>query len=372
MINSFSYKVRFNNSMHRAFAEELNSKVDHYFKSNHISRYANTSMKLKGAFMFLLLSVPYIILLTIPLPFYQMVLLSTLSGIGMVGVGFNICHDACHNAYSQNPKINRLLGYGFNLLGINAYLWKIKHNLSHHTYTNIYHKDEDLLESDGVRLSPEAPYKKIYRFQHIYYFLFYPLYSFIWVFVYDFQVFFRFNGNGSSDPMKKHPLKEVIVFIASKLIYFLFALVLPFYLMEAKWWEILICYLSMHAIAGVIMACVVKLGHIVDNVSHAIPDEDGIIQNSWMVHELEVSSNFSIDSPFVSWFSGGLNFQIEHHLFPRTCSVHYPKISPIILEITKKYGFPYHINKTMVSGLLSHYKTLKRLGSPNSTQVIIH
>lgn len=321
--------------------------------------------------MFLLLSVPFLMLLLFPMPFYLMLLLSLLSGVGMVGVGFNICHDACHSAYSSYPKINRLLGYGFNLLGINAYLWKIKHNLSHHTYTNVYHKDEDLLESDGVRLSPEAAHKAIHRFQHIYYFLFYPLYSFIWVFVYDFQIFFRFSGNGSSNPNKKHPVPEVIIFVVSKLLYFVFAIVIPLFVIEAKWWEILICFMSMHGIAGIIMACVVKLGHIVDNVSHAVPDENGIIQNSWIVHELEVSSNFSIDNRFISWFTGGLNFQIEHHLFPRTCSVHYSQISPIIQELTKKHGFPYHVNKNMLSGLLSHYKTLKRLSLPGNPQVAV-
>jgi linoleoyl-CoA desaturase len=369
MIKNPPHKIRFNNALHKDFADELFSKVDDYFKSNKISRNANTEMKLKGILMFLLLITPYFILLIYPLPFLQMLLLSIISGIGLVGVGFNISHDACHNAYSSNPKINRLLGLTFNLVGINAYLWKIKHNLSHHVFTNIYYKDEDLLESDGVRLSPDAPYKPIHRFQHIYYFLFYPLYSFLWVFIYDFQVFFRFNGNGSINPDKKHPRNEVIIFVVSKIIYFFTALVIPFYFIEAPWWQILICFLSMHAVAGVIMACVVKLGHIVENVIHVKPDENGVIQNSWMVHELETTSNFSIHNKFISWFTGGLNYQIEHHLFPRTCSVHYSKISPIILEVTRKYHLPYNTNKNMLTGLISHYKILKHFGSPDSVNM---
>jgi linoleoyl-CoA desaturase len=366
-INSTS-RVRFNNAGDKAFAEELHREVDAYFAVNKISRHANAAMIFKSVVVVLLLLVPYGILLLFPLPFGQMLLLATVSGIGMVGVGFNIAHDACHNAYSSSPKINRILGLTFNLLGINAYLWKIKHNLSHHTYTNIYHKDEDLLESDNVRLSPDAAYKPIHRFQHIYYFLFYPLYSIIWIFAYDLQIFFRYNGNGSPNPDKKHPFPEVIIFIVTKIAYVFFALIVPFYFIQAEWWKILACFLSMHAVAGIIMASVVKLGHIVDNTMHVKPDEQGVVQNSWMVHELQTSSNFSIHSPLVTWFTGGLNFQVEHHLFPRICSIHYPKLSPIVKAVIQKYHLPYNVNKNMATGLLSHYKFLKRLSVPNAVE----
>jgi len=366
MITNSPSKISFNNSIYKEFSEELQTQVGDYFKLNKISRFANLEMKLKSLLMVLLLLVPYGILLFFHLPFFQMILLSILSGIGVVGVGFNISHDACHNAYSSSSKINKLLGFSFNLVGMNAYLWKIKHNLAHHTYTNIYGKDEDLFEGDDIRLSPDAPYKPIHRFQHIYYFLFYPLYLIIWIFIYDFQILFRFNGNGSPDPNKKHPSSELFLFILFKAIYITSALVLPFYLIEAKWWEILICYLTVQGVAGVIMAWVVKLGHSVENVIHVQPDENGVVQNSWMVHELQTTSNFSVNNPFVSYFTGGLNFQIEHHLFPRICSVHYSKISPIVAEVLKKYQLPYNLHKNMITGLVSHYKFMKRLSFPDS------
>lgn len=359
--------IRFDNTLHKDFSSELKRKVDYYFKLNNINCFANAEMKVKAVIMVSLLITPYIVLLLFPLPFPWMLLLGAISGIGMVGVGFNISHDACHNALSSVSRTNLLLGYSFNVVGISAYLWKIKHNLSHHTYTNIYHHDEDLLESDNVRLSPDAAYKPIHRFQHIYYFLFYPLYSIMWIFSYDLQIFFRFNGNGSSNPNKKHPRSEVIIFIVSKIAYVVVAMIVPLLFMHGKWWEILLCFLTMHSVAGVIMACVVKLGHIVDNVKHFRPNEKGVIENSWMVHELETSSNFSMNSKFITWFSGGLNFQIEHHLFPGICSVHYSKINPIVKEVTKKYNLPYNFHETMIAGLRSHYRNLKYFGSSENT-----
>jgi linoleoyl-CoA desaturase len=361
-MKTFDQIIHFDSSRHEDFINELSLKVDAYFTEKGISRFATMGTKLKGVLMVILYLVPYMLFFLYEFPFPVMLSLSVISGIGLVGIGFNISHEACHNSYSQNSKVNHLLGYSFNLMGVNSYLWKIKHNISHHVYSNIYTHDEDLLESDGVRLSPNAPHKSIHRLQHIYYFMFYPLYTLIWIFSYDFQVLKRFNG--SVNPLGKHPVSELVIFYLSKLLYIVLGIVIPLIYMNGKWWQILSCFILIHAVAGIIMACVVKLGHIVDTVEHFEPDENGMIQHAWAVHVLKTSSNFSMDNAFIGWFTGGLNYQIEHHLYPGTCSEHYPAIAPIIKDVSERYGLPYHCHKSMWSGLKSHYRILKRLGNP--------
>jgi linoleoyl-CoA desaturase len=89
-----------------------------------------------------------------------------------------------------------------------------------------------------------------------------------------------------------------------------------------------------------------------------------MMEDAWLVHEVKTTANFARSNPVLCWYVGGLNFQIEHHLFPRICSIHYPAISPIVEEVAKKYDIPYHHHPTLGQAVRSHLRMLKQLGQP--------
>lgn len=316
----------------------------------------------KAALMFLLFVGPYILMISFHFEFYQLLLLSVIAGVGMAGIGFNIAHDACHNAFSKNPAVNRILGLGFNLIGMSDYIWKITHNVFHHTYTNVYEKDEALKESNAFRFSPDAPHRPILRFQHLYALPSYSLYTLTWLFLYDFEKLLKYNGYGSADPADKHPLSEILILISSKLIYLFVALIIPIFFTGLNVWTVIICFLVMHLVAGTLTTTFAQPAHIVESTVHITPDDDGNIEHNWMVHEMMTTTNYGTKNKFITWFTGGLNFQIEHHLFPKVCSVHYESIAPIVKGAALKYGIPYNEIGSHRVAVLEHLKMLKELG----------
>jgi len=239
-------------------------------------------------------------------------------------------------------------------------MWKITHNVIHHTYTNIDGVDEDLTVSPLLRLSPGAPLLRIHRFQHLYGLAAYSMSTIFWVFVKDFKYFFQKDLGPYKN--KKHPRGEWVNLFVSKLVYYGWSIVIPLLVLEIPWWQFAIGYLAMHLTAGFILGVVFQLAHVVEGPDYPVPDEAGRMEDAWLVHEMETTANFARSSRMVSWYVGGLNFQIEHHLFPKVCSVHYPAISTIVKDTATKYGVPYYDQPTVMAAVRSHLRMLKKLG----------
>jgi linoleoyl-CoA desaturase len=364
------YKVKFNNRHQAAFSAELKQKVNAYFTDNNISPYANTAMVFKTIFMLLLAFVPYSLILLVPMQEWQMLLLCVVIGFGVAGIGFAIQHDANHGAYSPNEKINRLLGFTLTLVGGNDYMWRIKHNVLHHTYTNIHGKDEDISVVKFLRLAPTAEHKPIHRIQHYIAWFAYSTLTFFWVFYFDFPKLSRYNGNGSVNPEVKHPRTQVFLLFFMKLFYYFYAIVLPILVLNIVWWKVLIGFTVAHLVSGFVLTTVFQLAHVVEDMEFPMPTEEGNIETSWMVHQMETTANFSRNNPLITWYVGGLNYQIEHHLFPKICSIHYPAISNIVKEVAEKYGISYHYQNSLGEALKSHYKMLKQLSKPEVTSAL--
>ncbi|MEX0845871.1 MAG: acyl-CoA desaturase, partial [Balneolaceae bacterium] len=290
---------------------------------------------------------------------------SFLMGVGMAGIGFSVSHDALHGAYSSNKKINRALGFTFDLMGTNAYIWKITHNIIHHTYTNIHEHDEDLEIAEFIRLSPHAKHRPIHRIQHILAFFAYSLATIFWVFIKDYKKFLKPNIGPYNN--KDHPMSEWIILFTTKAFYYGYILVLPAVLLDVTWWQVAIGFVTLHLTAGVIFGLIFQLAHVVEETDHPLPDEENMIDEHWMIHEMVTTNNFARDNKALCWFVGGLNFQIEHHLFPKVCSIHYPAISHIVEKTAKEYGIPYNLHESFSSAMASHYRTLKKFGDPNFT-----
>ncbi len=321
-------------------------------------------MVVKTIVILTLYLVPYVLIISGSFEPRIMLGLCVIMGIGMAGIGFSIAHDALHGAYSSKNWINKTLGLSFDFLGANGYIWKITHNVIHHTYTNIYGQDEDLDIAGFIRLCPHAPYKKIHRIQPYLAFFAYSLATLSWVIFKDFYQFSRSKLGPYEN--KKHPASEWMTLIVGKLVYYGYFFVLPALILPLAWWQLLIGYLVVHLTAGLILGVVFQLAHTVEQTSFPLENEQNMIEQSWMIHEMETTADFGRDNKLLSWYIGGLNFQIEHHLFPRVCSIHYPEISPIVEEVAKEYGVPFHAHETLFGAIRSHYRTLKKYSVPPS------
>ena len=168
------------------FFVTLTRRVNEYFKTRELSRHANAEMIIKTVFMFALYFTPFVLMLTGTVTgTWPMLGMCVLMGIGVAGIGLSIMHDANHGAYSHKPWLNNLIGYSLNIVGGNAFNWKIQHNVLHHTYTNVYDADEDISPRGVLRMSPYSDWKPMHKFQHIYAWFIYGLMTLVWVLAKD-------------------------------------------------------------------------------------------------------------------------------------------------------------------------------------------
>ena len=355
-------KVTFNNRSSREFSETVKQRVNQYFNENGLSRHANLQMVVKTVIMLTLFLGSYALIISGLFSLGMMWFLTFLMGIAAAGIGFSISHDALHGAYSSSKFVNRTLGFTFDMLGANGYIWKITHNIIHHTYTNIHGHDEDLEVAGFIRLSPHSEFKMIHRVQHVLAFFAYSLAMVFWVLIKDYKNFLKPNMGPYHNI--KHPLSEWIILLITKAAVYTYMLVLPMLLLDITWVHLLIGFLTLHLTTGLIIGIIFQLAHVVEETEHPLPDEKNMIDEHWMIHEMVTTNNFARDNKALCWFVGGLNFQIEHHLFPKTCSIHYPAISPIVEETAREFGIPYNHHNTFFEAVASHYRTLKKFGNP--------
>ena len=352
------------------FSKTLRKRVNSYFKTKAISRYANKSMIFKTVLMLVLFFVPLIIINT-GIITSQLMLFSLyiLSGLGMAGIGMGIMHDAIHGAYSNKKKINTLMGYTFNLIGANANVWRIQHNVLHHTYPNIEHADDDINAPFFLRFSPHAKKYWLHKYQHIYIWFFYGLATLSWVTTKDFVRINRYHKMGFFN--EKNEFRNAIFSIIGwKLLYYSYALIIPIIIAPFTWWLILLAFISMHFVTGLLISIVFQVAHIIPSSEFPLPDENGLIADDWYTHQFATTSNFSPRSRLLTWLIGGLNYQIEHHLLPGVCHVHYMELSKIVVSTAEEYGMPYHSKRSFVSAIWAHTKMLRQLGNMQQMPVV--
>ena len=283
-------------------------------------------------------------------------------GLGLAGVGMSVMHDGNHGAYSRNPTVNKILGSSIYLVGGNMSNWKVQHNMLHHTFTNVFDHDEDIDNGGIVRLSDQTDLKKIHRFQHIYAFLIYGLMTISWAIYKDVGQMLRYKREGLRADTNQNDAGNMFKLIYTKIIYFGIFVALPLIFMDITWWQFSIGFFMMHFIAGLLLAVVFQLAHVVEETDQPLPDETGKLENTWAIHQLYTTANFARNNKLISWFVGGLNFQIEHHLFPQICHIHYRDISDIVKQTATEFKLPYFEKKTFFAALGSHYRMLKLLG----------
>jgi linoleoyl-CoA desaturase len=352
-------KVSFKNNG-QIFYSSLKKSVEDYFQENKIKKTGNIELYLKAVILIPLAVAIYLYLLIGSYSALGGTVLCILMGLTMVSIAFNVMHDACHGSYSSKGWVNHLLGFTMNALGSNSYIWKIKHNVVHHTYTNVDGIDDDIAKSPVLRHCPSQKWVPMHRYQHIYMFLAYAISTILWVFLTDMIKYFSRKIVVTD---MKLTVQDHIIFWASKALYVVFYIALPIVLVG--WLPWLIGYLVVNMTMGLTLAIVFQLAHVVEKTEfEEAGEKPRQIEAEWAIHELKTTANFAPDNKIVNWFVGGLNYQVEHHLFPRVSHVHYKAISKIVQEHCEKFGVPYHSYPTMTGAVLSHIRVMKQLGKP--------
>lgn len=353
--------VRFNNS-NTEFFSTLRKRVDNYFKEAKITPLGNFKLYLKTIILFATLIAMFIVLVFFtPSQLWLNITLCVLMGINFAAIGFNVMHDGSHGSYSNNAAVNKFMAFALNLLGGNAYIWNLKHNINHHSFTNIEGMDDDIDIKPFIRVHADQPKYWFHRFQHLYFVLLYGLTYIFWVFWQDFKKYFL-SRVSEHTPMRKMSLYQHFNFWISKVLHVAIFIVLPAFTVGLA--EALIGYAILAFSAGIVVAVVFQLAHVVEDANFVAPDEDkkASVDTEWAIHQINTTVNFATRSKSLSWFLGGLNFQVEHHLFPKISHIHYPDINKIVRETCKEFNVAYKEFPTMFSAFISHAKHIKTAG----------
>ena len=344
------------------FTHVLKTRVNAYFEEAKLSRQGGGTMIIKTIIMLMLYFIPFGILFSGAVQSYIGQLgLWLLMAAGMSGIGLGIMHDANHGASFKSQRLNNFFGKVIYLVGVDQLNWKIQHNVLHHTFTNIDGHDDSLEAGNLLRFSPNQKLLKHHKYQQYYAWFLYTLQTISWSIITDYNRLRKYIGMGVI-PNNKSERRLYFELFFGKFIYYSLILFLPMFLTPSSWWMTLVFFLIMHLTAGLFLACVFLPAHIMPDNEYPIPSNKGDLKNDWLVHQIVTSCNFATESKLFSWFVGGLNYQIEHHLFPNICHVHYPAISKILKATVKEYGIPYRHYTTFLDAIKAHRVMLKKLG----------
>ncbi len=347
------------NSINKPFASTLRTRVNDYFKTRQIANTGNRKLYIKSVTLVVTCIGLYTVLIALTMPIWLSCLLCIVLGINFAAIGFNIMHEGGHQSFAKRNWLNTVSAYTLNMLGGTIYFWKQKHNINHHTYTNIDGLDHDI-DVKFMRMHADQPHRWFHRFQFAYWFVLYGISYIAWVLFQDFEKYFS-GKMGQRAERKVMPLREHIIFWATKIVYIAIYLVIP--IVAVGWLPALIGWLIAGVACGFCLAVVFQLAHVVEATQFPVADTgSGKIEQEWMVHQLSTTANFATGSRTVSWLLGGLNFQVEHHLFPRISHVHYPAINKLVKDTCKEFGVTYLEHRTMAGAFVSHLRHIYRLG----------
>ena len=343
------------------FHRTLKLRVQEYFDRTGLSLRGGWRMGLKTAAILLWFAASYGLLVFGAGAWWQALPLSLSLAFAITGIGFSIQHDANHGAYSEYGAVNRLMGMTLDLLGASSGVWHWKHNVFHHTYTNLAGADADIDLLPFGRLSPAQPRYRFHRFQHYYLWSLYGLLYPKWAFVDDFKDLAQARIAENSFPrLRGWGLVEMI---GGKLLFFAWAVAVP--LLLHPWWAVLGFFAVTALLVGVTLAVVFQLAHCAEEAEfYQLAPRSGRLPVAWAVHQVQSTVNFAPRNRLLTWYLGGLNFQIEHHLFPKICHVHYPRLSEIVQSVCAEFGVRYSAHQGFFPALASHWRWLRRMGRP--------
>jgi linoleoyl-CoA desaturase len=317
-------------------------------------------MYAKTALILASFALSYALLVFVATTWWQMLPLAVMLGLTIVAIGFNVMHDASHDAYSDHRWLNRALAMTLDVVGGSSHFWHWKHNVFHHTFVNVVGYDTDINLVGLGRLTPHHPLAWFHRWQHLYVWFLYGAMVLKWHLFDDFRL--ALTGRMGRHTVPRPSGSQWVVFLGGKLVFLSLAFVIPLVLHAI--WSVALGYLVVAVVVGVVLAVVFQLAHCVERGEFPTELAPGRMATAWAIHQVDTSVDFARDSLAASWLLGGLNYQIEHHLFPRICHVNYPALATIVEQTCRDFGVEYKSNKTFFGALRSHYAWLRRLGQP--------
>lgn len=346
---------------HRPVYQELSGEVNRHFKRTGALKTGNSTLYNKALVIGLIYVGSYLAIYMLPGSLHY--LAWAIHGIATAMVGYNIMHDGAHESFSTSRPINRLMALTFNLVGSNRYYWAQKHNRNHHVFTNVDGADEDIDALGLFRMSPHQQHRWFHRYQHYYVWFLYLITSLFWFFALDFKAYHS-QKIAHRDYSHRMKLADHIEFWASKVVYVTLYLLIPSAVLGGE--ATIAGFLLMHAFLGFLFALVFQLAHVVDKADFPRPGENGTMSDEWAVHQMRTTVDFATDNRFLTWALGGLNFQAEHHLFPRISHVHYPELHPLVEAKAAELGYEIRSYPTALAAIQGHYRHMKAMANPHN------
>jgi len=352
-------KLRFGKD--EGFQRELRHRVDAYFQRTQLPQRDCPQMYLKTAIILIAFTATYLFLVFVAQTWWQALPLAVLLGLETAAIGFNIQHDGGHQGYSDRGWVNQVMALTLDLVGGSSYVWHWKHGVFHHMYANINHYDADLEVGIVGRVSPHQPWLPIHRWQHIYLWALYGLMPIKWHLYDDFHDVI--SGRIGEQRFPRPQGWNLVRFVLGKGIFLTLAFGLPLMLHPVG---VVLAFYGVMAIAlGLVLSIVFQMAHCVEEVEFPLPlTNTSHMEDAWAVHQIETTVNFSRHNPVITWLLGGLNFQVEHHLFPRICHIHYPELATIVEATCQEFGITYREHSSFIGGVASHARWLQRMGTP--------
>jgi linoleoyl-CoA desaturase len=343
----------------QSFHAELKKRISNYFEEVGKSKTGNYKLFLKAVILMVIFAFIYIHLVFFTPAAIWAILESVLLGGVVAAIGFNVMHDGAHGSFSKYKWVNGLAAFSLNILGGNSFMWNMKHNVVHHSYTNVEGVDDDIDIQPWMRMSETQKRYRLHRYQHLYFWFLYSVLYIFWIFVLDYQKYFK--SKVGSMPLKKMSLTDHFVFWGFKIVHAFLFIFLPIYILG--WYDWMISFVIFTMVAGFVLSMVFQLAHTVEHTAFPVANVDtGRMEDEWAIHQIKTTANFATKNPVVSWLVGGLNFQIEHHLFPKISHVHYPAISKIIRQACQEYGLVYIEYSRVRYAVASHVAFLRQMG----------
>ncbi|KAL2635526.1 hypothetical protein R1flu_007005 [Riccia fluitans] len=361
-----SSTLQYGDEEHEAFYHTLKQRVETFFRQQKINPRYHPHMLLKSAVIIGTLFLCYYLGFFWSTNIFLSVPLVCVMGFCIAEVGMSIMHDGNHGSYTKSTLLGYVMSATLDLVGASSFMWRQQHVAGHHSFTNIDHYDPDIRvkDPDLRRVTSEQPQRWFHEYQHIYLGILYGLLALKSVFVDDFSAYF----SGDIGPVKVAQMTplEMGIFWGGKVMYVLYMFVLPLMYGQYNILTFIGLYILSQLVAGWTLALFFQVAHVVDDAVFPTVETDGVkakIPSGWAEMQVRTTTNFSPRSTFWTHISGGLNHQIEHHLFPGMCHVYYPKIQPIVKATCDEFNVPYTSYPTFWAALRAHFQYLKRRSS---------
>lgn len=348
----------------KGFYEAMRTRVDKYFKDTKRNPRVTAGLYIKSLMIFATIAATYWGAFYHCTSMPVCLLLASVLGVAMAEVGVSVMHDANHGAYSSSTWLCHMMGATLDLVGASSFMWRQQHVVGHHAYTNVEDLDPDIRvnDPDVRRVTPAQPYQGYQKNQHLYLGVLYGLLSLKSVLVDDFKSL----ADGRIGSVKLPPMtrSESIIFWGGKAFFATWFVAAPLAYSHHGIVSLLALWLLAQMCTGWFLAFMFQVAHVSGDVQYLPRDpKSGKVAMDWAASQVATTADFCHGSWFWTHLSGGLNYQVVHHLFPGINHVHYPAIAPLVQQTCAEYGIKYHVYTTFWEALGAHFKHLKAMGA---------